>query len=126
MMAHFDEHNILTGSQHGFKRRRSCETQLLTLIEELMSGIDRENQHDLAVLDFSKAFDRVPHARLPTKLDHYGVRGGTHSWIKAFLTNRTQQGVVDGATSDPEAVISGVPQGSVLCPGLKNVKGQIT
>ena len=118
MMAHFDQHNILTDSQHGFRRRRSCETQLLTLVEELMSGLDRGKQHDLAVLDFSKAFDRVPHARLLKKLDHYGVRGGTHSWIKAFLSNRTQQVVVDGATSDPEAVISGVPQGSVLGPIL--------
>ena len=100
MMAHFDQHNILTDSQHGFRRRRSCETQQLTLFEELMYGLDRGKQHDLAVLDFSKAFDCVPHARLLKKLDHYGVRGGTHLWIKAFLSNRTQKVVVDGATSE--------------------------
>lgn len=73
---------------------------------------------DLVILDFSKAFDRVPHRRLLGKLDHYGIRDHTHRWIKSFLSGRTQQVIVDGATSEKAPVISGVPQGTVLGPLL--------
>jgi hypothetical protein len=59
---------------------------------------------------------RVPHERLLKKLDHYGIRDSTQGWIKAFLSNRTQQVIVEGATSDTVPVISGVPQGTVLGP----------
>ena len=55
---------------------------------------------DLVILDFAKAFDRVPHRRLLGKLDHYGIRGSTHKWITSFLRQRTQQVIVDGATSE--------------------------
>ena len=50
----------------------------------------------MAILDFSKAFDMVPHKRLMHKLQHYGISGYTHSWITSFLTNRNQQVVIDG------------------------------
>jgi ribonuclease P/MRP protein subunit RPP40 len=69
----------------------------------------------LAILDFSKAFDRLPHQRLLRKIEHYGIRGMTYAWIADFLHNRKQQVVVDGATVP---VISGVPQGSVFGPLL--------
>ena len=113
-----DEHHILTDCQHGFRARRSCETQLLTLAQELIAGLDKRHQHDMIILDFSKAFDRVPHERLMVKLGHYGIRGATQRWIRAFLTNRTQQVLVEGATSDSIPVVSGVPQGTVLGPLL--------
>ena len=118
ILKHLDKHHILTDCQHGFRARRSCETQLLTLAEELVSGLDKRQQHDLIVLDFSKAFDRVPHERLLRKLDHYGARGSTLNWIRAFLTDRVQQVTVEGATSDSIQVLSGVPQGIVLGPLL--------
>ena len=54
---------------------------------------------DVAVLDFSKAFDVVPHQLLLCKLDHYGIRGATLTHIKAILTNRTQKVVADGSSS---------------------------
>ena len=117
-MGHLDEHHVLSDCQHGFRRRRSCETQLLTLSDELVKSLNTNKQHDLAVLDFSKAFDRVPHRRLLAKLHHYGIRGHTLKWIEAFLTDRTQKVIVDGATSEPAPVVSGVPQGSVLGPIL--------
>ena len=73
---------------------------------------------ELVVLDFSKALDRMPHQRLLRKIDHYGVRGYTFDWIRAFLTHRTQQVTVERATSDSVEVLSGVPQGTVLGPLL--------
>ena len=69
-------------------------------------------------MDFSKAFDVVPHQRLLHKLDHYGIRGTTLNWIQNFLTNRTQKVVVDGSSSESARVRSGVPQGTVLGPLL--------
>ena len=67
---------------------------------------------------YTKAFDTVPHNHLLTKLKHYGVAGNTLSWIRAFLTNRTQRVLVEGCGSRLVSVRSGVPQGTVLGPLL--------
>ena len=71
-------------------------------------------QTDLIIMDFAKAFDKVPHRRLLHKLDYYEIRGSTHKWINSWLSGRTHQVVLDGKASDPVPVFSGVPQGSVL------------
>ena len=73
---------------------------------------------DVILLDFSKAFDTVPHQRLLQKLRKYGIRNHTLNWISSFLTNRTHHVVVNGSTSNIESVLSGVPQGTVLGPLL--------
>ena len=78
----------------------------------------KKKQVDMVVLDFSKAFDKVPHKRLMSKLSNYGIRGNTHKWIESFLVHRTQRVVVDGEVSDWAEVQSGVPQGTVLGPIL--------
>ena len=70
------------------------------------------------MLDFSKAFDKVPHQRLLHKLEFYGITGDTLSWLAAFLSDRSQQVTINGALSSPCKVNSGVPQGSVLGPTL--------
>ena len=60
IMRHLDQHSILTDCQHGFRARRGCETQLLTLAHELAQSLDKRKQVDMVILDFSKGFDRVP------------------------------------------------------------------
>ena len=74
-----------------------------------MRHYDSKSQVDIAVLDFSKAFDTVPHRRLLKKLKHYGIDNKIGDWIAGFLQNRTQQVVVDGEASTWSPVESGVP-----------------
>ena len=118
IMAHLDKNDTLSDFQHGFRKNRSCETQLLLTIHDLASGLNDRQQIDAILLDFSKAFDKVPHQRLLLKLEHYGISGHTLLWIKDFLTARTQRVILDGAQSQSADVVSGVPQGTVLGPLL--------
>ncbi len=76
---------------HGFRSMYSCETQLLVTIQDILTTRDSNIQSDIAVLDFSKAFDKVPHQRLMDKLGLYGIDGEISSWITAFLSGRTQR-----------------------------------
>ena len=102
--------------QHGFRAKHSCELQLLITVEELTRNLDLGVQTDVLILDFQKAFDKVPHQRLLEKLRYYGIRGNILEWISQWLTSRNQSVVVDGETSYPVHVKSGVPQGTVLGP----------
>ena len=64
-MKHLELHNILTDSQHGFRAKRSTETQLIQTIPDISKSlIHRKETVDMAILDFTKAFDEVPHKRL--------------------------------------------------------------
>ena len=74
--------------------------------------------YDCIYLDFSKAFDRVPHDRLLTKVYNCGIRGVAFHWIKSFLFDRSQCVVVNDKVSSCSKVSSGIPQGSVLGPLL--------
>ena len=115
VMKHLETQNILSPLQHGFRRNHSCESQLLSLFQDLASS---PIQVDMLIIDFSKAFDKVLHKRLNYKLNWYGIRGDPLGWITEFLSSRTQRVVLDGASSDSAPVISGVPQGTVLGPIL--------
>ena len=118
IMRHFSEHQILTDRQHGFRANHSCESQLVLTVNDLAKSIDAKTPVDMIIMDFSKAFDTVPHNRLLHKLQNFGITGRTHTWISNFLTKRRQRVVVDGDHSQWVHVRSGVPQGTVLGPLL--------
>ena len=114
LMKYFDSHYILGDQQHGFRKRRSCESQLIIKVHDLASGLEKRQQIDVILLDFSMAFDKVAHRRLAAKLHHYGIRKKTLAWIQSFLAERYQKVVLDGKTSISSPVTSDIPQGTVL------------
>ena len=83
-----------------------------------MQTFDSKQQTDLIILDFSKAFDTVPHKKLLFKLNKYGINGNINKEIQFFLMRRKQQAIVDWVSSKLCSVDSGVPQGTVLGPLL--------
>ena len=106
---HLEANKILSETQHGFRKRRGCDTQLVMVVNDFAKNLNYSQQLDTISLDFSKAFDKVNHHKPLIKMDHYGIRGKPLDWMKDFLSERTQQVVVNGESSTKEKVTSGVP-----------------
>ena len=118
VVKHLNSHDLLYDLQHGFREKRSKETQLTMLVEDIARNMSSGKQTDLVLLDFSKALDKVNHSKLLWKLHQYGIRGITAlAWIRAFLGNRSQTVVLEGEESGSVPVTSGVPLGSIRCWG---------
>ena len=94
MMSHSDSNQVLVNYQHGFRKKLSCETQLICTVEEIAHSAARsldkgeETAYDLIIMDFSKAFDSVPHQRLLMKLRYHGIRGIHNTWLTSKPVSR--------------------------------------
>jgi hypothetical protein len=117
LMSHMESNQLFTNDQHGFRKGRSCITQLIEVMEDWTEHLDNHNSVDAIYLDFQTTFDTVPHHRLITKLKGYGISGNILEWIKN-LSERKQQVVLNGSNSKWTDVTNGIPQGSVLAPIL--------
>nr|XP_047146125.1 uncharacterized protein LOC124818997 [Hydra vulgaris] len=113
IMNHLNKNKLLIPEQHGFIKSKNCVINLLETLDIITEAINCGKCVDVAFLDFSKAFDSVPHSRLLLKLKSFGIVGKLLQWCKAFLANRKQRVVLGLFESEWETVRSGVPQGSL-------------
>ncbi|CAH8868789.1 unnamed protein product [Trichobilharzia szidati] len=118
MSDYFLKHKLINQSQHGFLEKRSCVTCHIDFFNEVTYRRDRRELVIILYFDIRKAFDRVPHSLLVSRLCSLGIRNPLHNWIKSFLSDRNQTTKIGSMTSRPRPISSGVIQGSVLGPLL--------
>ena len=118
MVDFIEKNQLLCDNQHGFRSGRSCLTQLLSHVDDIVQGLVKNADTDAIYLDFAKAFDKVDHRLLLLKMERMGFHQNLVKWIESFLSEREQRVVLDGVSSLAAIILSGVPQGTVLGPLL--------
>jgi len=114
----WDKNDWLYEGQHGFRLGYSCKSQVIMVCQDIADSLDEGIGIDAIIIDFSKAFDLVPHDQLPTNLTALGMDSRVVVWVRKFLVGHTQRVRVGGQLSKEVKVTSAVLQGSVLSPLL--------
>ena len=86
IMTHLDECQLLSNRQHAFRKRRSCQTQLTTVINDLVKILDKRGQVNTFIFGFEEAFDTPPHEAIG-----YCTGGKTLRWIDLFFVTEHKE-----------------------------------
>ena len=122
LTSYLNENSLHSPSQFGYKKHHSCETMLLKLIDDILIGIDQKFGVIVLMVDLTAAFDTVDHSHLFNMLQFkYRITGAALTWLKSFVTGRSQRVKVGDFLSNALLVSFGVPQGSILGPLLFNL-----
>ena len=111
-----DHRYILYEHQYGFRKGHSANHAVITLVERVAKALDTGKIVVGVYLDIRKAFDAIDHPILLRKLYSLGIRGNLYTWIKSYLTNRSQFVMYNNSKSETKFITHGVPQGSILGP----------
>uniref|UniRef100_A0A669B7W6 Reverse transcriptase domain-containing protein n=1 Tax=Oreochromis niloticus TaxID=8128 RepID=A0A669B7W6_ORENI len=116
---HLSTSNLFEPFQSAFRPNHSTETALLKVVNDLLVHADNDRTSVLLLLDLSAAFDTVDHGILLDRLEHFiGITGNVLSWLRSYLSGRSQTVNFNNVLSETCVVRHGVPQGSVLGPLL--------
>lgn len=118
IVTYLEENNLINESQHGFRKGRSCLSQLLTYYDNILVELAANKNVDVVMTDFSKCFDRIDFGILLHKMKKLGISGEIGRWLHTFLVGRKSKVKVGTATSEESIAESGLPQGTCLGPVL--------
>ena len=93
------EEKVISSSQHGFTKGKSCLTNLIAFYDGMSGWVDGGRAADVVYLDFSKAFDTVSHNILLGKLRTCGLDDWSVRWIEKWLSGRAQRVVISSTVS---------------------------
>ena len=118
LVDHLESNSLIPDTRHGFRRKRSCLTNLMDFFSKVINVYDHHKAADVIYLDFQKAFDKVPHRRLLHKVSELGIGGDVLRWLHAWVIGRKQRVSIGQALSERAPLPLG-------CPGQRAGSGPL-
>ena len=118
LISYLENPNILNPLQFGFRKKHSTYMPISHMYDQITQTLEAKEMACTLYLDLKKAFDTVSVEILLRKLHFIGVKGQLYDILRSYLENRSQITKVDNVCSDKQAMVMGVPQGSILGPLL--------
>ena len=117
MSKHCERSNLNEKMQSAYRRGHSTETALLKVCDDILRGLENQQVTMMALLDLSAAFDTVDHTIFLRRLaTEFGIEARALDWMKSYLSDRSQQVIVDGTRSEKVSLETGFPQGGGAGP----------